>query len=234
MKKNLLVVGHTRSGGHFLMNSISMNFRHYTHHGKGKDLCKSSNANQVRKEILAFGDTEEIQITRQQVWSFKECIETLHKKFTVFYIIRDGRDVVGSLFDMHTKTYKWSKAKDFSEFIRKPFVRNSYEHRINIRKAHDPIESWVLHCRGWLSYLYEINAFDNFISYENLYYNFDTVIADIGKVLNIEPNKKLARPGKYFNSVRPRKGCPGQWKDIFTSEDLAYYYEAVKRYSLVD
>ena len=229
MPKNLLIVGHTRSGGHFLMNSISKNFDYYVHHHKGRDMCKKANRSEVKRVVTEFNDTNEIQITRQQVWSFDGCQRQLRDKFLILYIVRDGRDVVGSLFDMHTKGNRWTKFKTFEEFLRNPFSTVSFEHRINIRRAKNPIDSWLIHQKGWRRFL---SPDDNVIYYEDLYYRFERTIKKIADILQMQPNKILDKPPKEFNCVMPRKGCPGQWRDIFSEEDLAFYNNYVLTHKL--
>lgn len=150
--KNLLITGHTRSGGHFLMNSISMNFDYYQHHRSGKDFHTKSKMDISKVVNLINKKTREIQITRQQAWSFKPYERELKDNVIVLYILRDGRDVIGSLFDMHTKEYKWSGCKKIGSFMRNRMSDKSYEERINIHKAKNPIDSWMLHQKSWIEY----------------------------------------------------------------------------------
>lgn len=219
-KKNLLIVGHTRSGGHFLMNAISLNFPHYIHHRFGKDLCKKSHPELTRRALKGIPLSREIQISRQQAWSFDLCKDHLDRDYKIIYIMRNGKDVVGSLYDMHTKIYNWSKVREFSSFISSPLAKNSYENRINYRKAENVIDSWLLHWKSWVEFL---GKEKNVISYEKLYYHFSDTIHKIACILEMEPLPELCQPDKNFNCVKPREGCPGQWKKLFLRKDVAFY-----------
>ena len=86
------------------MNSISMNFPYYTHHRCGKDFHRKAESNKSVEELLKK-ETNEIQIARQQYWTYESCADILRDKWIVLYILRDGRDVVASLYDMHKKEY---------------------------------------------------------------------------------------------------------------------------------
>lgn len=232
--KSLLIVGHTRSGGHFLMNAISMNFPYYTHHRQGKDLFRKKCINETDRIIREFQPTNEIQITRQQAWSFRHCKNALKEKFIIIYILRDGRDVVDSLFDMHTKIYRWSKAQNLNEFMNKSFMKNSYEARVNLIKAENPIDSWLLHLKSWLFFFRHEDKKtnwqwpDNFIFYEDLCRDYTYVVKKkIAKILNMEPGQTISIPAKDFNCISPRRGCPDQWKKNFTKEDEKFFWDYV-------
>ena len=224
MPKNLLIAGHTRSGGHFLMNSISMNFPYYTHHRCGKDFHRKAEADKVVEKLLKK-ETNEIQIARQQYWTYEPFADILRKNWVVLYILRDGRDVMASLYDMHKKEYKWTNCKTLGSFIRAPLSKKSYERALNIKYAKNPIESWLMHWESWLEYFYAHNDGHppNIVRYEDLYYHFDLTIRKIGGILGMAPQRTIDRPNKEFNSIRPRKGCPGQWQEVFTKEDRKYY-----------
>lgn len=232
--KNLFIAGHTRSGGHFLMNSISMNFDYYQHHKSGKDFHTTSKINVEKINSLIENKSRTIYMSRQQAWSFKYTYQQLRDNILVLYILRDGRDVLGSLFDMHTKEYKWSKCKNINDFMKQPMDQKSYEQKVNIHKAKDPIDSWLLHQKSWIEYFNgTIKEYpSNIIFYEDLYYHFDKTIIKIGALLDMKPNLKLNRPDKYFNSIRPRGGYPGQWKRCFTPEDEKYFNNYVLRHRI--
>ena len=232
--KNLLIVGHTRSGGHFLMNAISLNFDYYQHHKSGRDFHTTSKINIAKTMLLVEAKTRVIYISRQQAWSFENAYQKLKDNMIVLYILRDGRDVIGSLFDMHTKAYRWSNCKTISDFMRKPLPERSYEQKVNVRKAKDPIDSWLLHQKSWVEYFGgSIKEYPpNVIFYEDLYYNFPETIKKIAGLLGMEPNAQLVCPHKDFNSIRPRMGCPGQWIDCFTPEDAKYFNRYVLNHRL--
>lgn len=222
--KNLLIVGHTRSGGHFLMNSISMNFYYYVHHRSGADFHRKAKADKKVDKIIKE-KTNIIQIARQQYYTYKDYADELKNNWIVLYILRDGKDVMASLFDMHYKEYNWTECDTLGAFLKAPMGKRSYEQALNIRPAKNPIDSWLMHWKSWLEYFDtdENNLPENFIKYEDLYYSFDKTINKIAGLLNMKSNQMLDRPSKDFNSIRPRKGCPGQWRESFTKTDKKYF-----------
>lgn len=206
------------------MNSISLNFSYYEHHLKGQDLCQSRKIDKKSVDML-MQKTNIIQIARQQYWTFEQYKDILDKNYIVLYILRDGRDVMDSLYDMHRKEYKWSSSSTLGDFLCQPMEDRSYEARINFMPAINPIESWIIHWQSWLMY-FKTNYYnlpDNFIFYESLCNDFDNTIIKIAKILNQKPHHNRVRPVKEFNSVKPRQGIPGQWENSFTEFDIKYY-----------
>ena len=223
--KNLLITGHTRSGGHFLMNSISLNFPYYEHHKSGKDFHQRSKLDKKTEDALGE-KTNIIQIARQQYWSFVPYKELLDKNWIVLYILRDGKDVMDSLYDMHRKEYKWSNACTIGDFMYAQMSGKSYEQRVNLMPAANPLESWIMHWQSWLAYFKAIPTKipDNFIRYEELYYYYETTIKKIAEIIGMKPKKIITRIKPDFNSIKPRNGTPEQWKESFSKYDTKYYY----------
>lgn len=220
MNNYIKIFSHPRSGTHFLEAFLAKNFY------DGQDL--SSNG------AIYYGH-----------WSNKillEAGEPYHKlfgshlfpedsKFTekMIYIYRDGRAVIASIYNSKFYNKDW-EGLSFSEFLRKEIdwvggPGQKKHTKMNI------VEHWFQHTDTWLKI-----KNDNLlcIRFEDLKEQPDKIYMDICKkfypkkfwkakifgVQNINPISKKV-------GLVPNKATIHSWKDLFTQNDLDFFYEQI-------
>lgn len=130
----------------------------------------------------------------------------------VIYVVRDGRDVMVSLY-----YYLQHIGRDpgtFSEFLKQD---NEFDvDRIN------RIDYWVQHVAGWMD-----NA-DVVIQYEALHSKYEEAVKTMIGVLGFRPKEdivSISLGDDHSSAVVPRRGTIGDWKNHFSLEDLDYFNE---------
>ena len=94
--KNILVVGHERSGTHFLINTIALNYPYYSNY----EISVLGDTQELRQIFEWYYSKNERRIfkSHHQFYFFFPFFEELLRHFHIFYIVRDGRDVLTSCF----------------------------------------------------------------------------------------------------------------------------------------
>ena len=215
---NALVISNERSGTHFLINTICLNFNL-------SPQWISVPHSSTPQEILDFLNSEEpsyrVYKSHHQSYSFKLSWKRL-KDFSKFYVVRDGRDVLTSQY-YHFKHYGWLRASNVSEFLRDSLDKCPERYRYFDQKTSpNMVARWVTHINSWLPLLERENI--AIIRYEDLHQNFGEVLGTISKRLDLSPSKITVKPliGRDA-SVNPRKGIVGDYKNHFTEEDLDFF-----------
>jgi len=231
MKKRILIVSHERSGTHFLLNSIGLNFnRPFQPIGIGKELSGGPMAEErfSQEEMRDFldssrflqecGGVNKFSPPDQMLKSHHDVDfhglskDVLKEKYYVFYIYRECKDVLTSMyyyFNLHKEVYPWTE--DVSDFCLTLKYKND---EYLSQEYNNFVERWKIHTDGWLS----SKIPDKVISYEELSFHFDDVIHEIGEIIEEAP-KKIARPklGEFVHSY-PRKGIVGDWENLMSEE----------------
>jgi len=220
-EKNIIVISHERSGTHFLMNAITLNFDY--NYGTWNDAPIRVNQDRMCRFIrnVKLGD-KVVYKSHHQAYTFMKCFGLLKEKFYIFYVIRDGRDCLVSTW-LHFLAYGWLDCSRFSEFLRfspRSTVLKRFDWYDSIRSS-NMVERWVTHVSGWYAYRDQITI----IKYEDLHTNFEQVVAKISNVLHKAHNKIITRPTLEHECVQPRKGIIGDYKEYFCKEDLEFFDE---------
>jgi len=228
MKKHNLVISHERSGTHFLINTLSNNFAIKP----GRiDLDYHNGDFTVAQNILKLVHTATKQLTEphtikahQSIDFFPpELLDEIAKHVNIFYIYRDGRDVMTSFWHFLNKItwFEGPKTKTVGELMRhQPSGRLM---RYQLQQYAHMLERWKQHVTGWLStnkdYIF-------FISYEKLMQHFETVVEeDIAKFLEQPCATNITCPSKHEHVIHPWRGKIGTWEEFFTPEDIDFFEE---------
>ena len=131
--KNVIVVSFPRSGTHFLANTIAANFNYYVSYPLNK-LPLSDSKDDVTEFIKEQISTRKIYKTHMQSYSFDKCWPDFLKKFHVFYIIRDARDALVSLYRFHKNRHHIKEDKSISDFIREVPPIDIWAYKVAIKK----------------------------------------------------------------------------------------------------
>jgi hypothetical protein len=218
MEKKLLVVSHERSGTHFLINSIALNF--------GYD------ANQIDLAISDGFDPRQSDQADRWLARFKgNYVTSIFKshhdstllipiltpylnEFQVIYIYRDGRDVMTSFWRyLNRLRAGWGpQVPSPGDFIRAAPTGGILQYQTN--SCENMLARWIRHVSDWL----DADIAVHFVSYELLHQQFEVTLSEIGRVLQKRPSGFI-RPGLDSPASLPWRGEIGSWRTCWTADD---------------
>ncbi len=223
MKPNkILVLSHERSGTHFLINSIALNFD-YVSEWVDVDATSGLDFRDPSSTKKWFGRFDGQRVRRifkshhdQRLYA--PLISDLLEEYYIFYVVREGRDVMTSFWRyLNMLMPGWGpQAPSVGEFMKtKPSGGLSqYQHRPYATM----LERWVDHVEYWVNNSDGIHI----ISYQDLYLQFENTIQRIAGILDTEVDE-IRRPGLNVPSSVPWKGGIGNWQNFFSDQDEAYF-----------
>lgn len=221
-KKNILVASHERSGTHFLINTIALNFAYSPHQVDIDQSQRVAWGNPVAAQAW-FSRFKGLQLPRifkshHTLPFMRPLFPELLDDFHILYIVRDGRDVMTSFWRyLNSLAPGWGpRCSTVGEFM-KATPRGGlcqYQHMENPTMLH----RWISHLESWRQAADQVTI----LSYEDLYNNFSATVYRLATSLN-QPTANLNRPGMGSPSSLPWKGVIGNWKNHFTESDLEYF-----------
>lgn len=231
-QKKILVLSHERSGTHFLMNTLSLNFGYVSQPWINFDYELGLNfysANVVSAFFKQMHQRPILNIVKSHHQSgfIADCIDYLTDEFHVFYIYRDPRDVMISFWQL-IAGFSWDegpKTSTVGEFMRA--APRGGMLRYQKSQAATILHRWKEHVEGWAD-IAETPAGQKIImlSFESLNLNFDETLKHIGQQIG-QPAATPMRPTKNVNVVRAGPGQTGRHRDFFTPEDHAFVIDTV-------
>lgn len=221
----LKIFSHPRSGTHFLEAFVAKNF-YPTHNLSVKNVEWGHWSNRKLRKENPYGELFGGHHLPTKRYRFNPS--------PLIYIYRDGRAVAYSVWKTPNFLNSEMSELSFSEFLRTPLdwegsPGNMVNHGKNI------IEHWVHHLESWFSLKGNVLM----ISYEELKDSPENIY-----------NKIIQRcfPVKFFTGILnsnsdiktidepigllPNKGTKNGWEEIFSDEDLNFFYENVPQYLL--
>jgi len=255
---NIIIVSHRRSGTHLAIDSILNSFdifnkkyfnldRLLSYHPKRvstQEFKRLTNNKNIIFKTHCIPDIDSYFENNEKVL---EIVRNLFENSKIIYILRDGKDVLTSLYYFMKRGGLIHKISDnilFSDFIRmdNEFEEYSYDGKKN------RIEFWKYHVEGWLN-----NPKILYLSFERLKLKNYEEVQRIGNFIEIEPNhiKNIVKERMtnfsnkfiialidrltlfYNNRIKRkvmtaqqfRKGVIGDYKNHFSSEDIKLYNE---------
>ena len=212
-KKNVIVISHERSGTHFLINTIAANFPYYSNN----EISVVGNSVELNHIFSWYFTEREKRIfkSHHQFYFFTSFFEDLIKHFHIFYIVRDGRDVLTSCFEYFKKNpYVFPTARTFSDYIAKVRYLG-----YSIKYSENMIERWVNHINSWATVWDRIHI----IRYEDLIIHFESTVSSIADIMSLNMTSQLRRPTLEDRCVSPRKGVVGDWENHFSKKDVQIF-----------
>lgn len=222
--KKIAVFSHERSGTHFLMNSIAVNF----------DYISNPWFNFDNELNLNFHSADELQGFLSQLRSkpvanilkshhpfefLSPVIDELCNEFKVFYIIRDPRDAIISNWKL-INSLGWDegpRGTTVSEFIFNP--PSGRMMRYQKHNEESMLSRWKTHVSGWMSFIENDPAQRAMaIRYEDLNISFDTVLPRISEYLEL-PLKQIIRPNREANVIGVGAGTKGGYTSYLNQEE---------------
>lgn len=141
------------------------------------------------------------------------------------YLIRDGRDVMISIWrmDQYIARQQGNPTIDFSIYMRQALhIPSSYPIKNMIPRMEGGMPTAVLW--WWSTRLWLENASVIVVQYEDLLRDLEGQKKHIAKCLGFDDALELpqhqALPVGLYASDNPRSG---RWKDVFTSEDIRFW-----------
>jgi hypothetical protein len=231
------VVGHERSGTHFLINTLSRNAvlrpgDHSAGEWTGPYISGLPGEFAHIEALRADWRAITAQVSIIKTHSDRERFESGYPKAKVVYVLRDPRDTLVSFYyyfiqqaDKIVRSSDGRESATLSEFLRRPLTPNLRWANSRHDAGRNVAERWANHVRGWLG------AGDTVVvRYEDLKTDFRLVLERLAPFLGFRllPVQSPVALHDAF-SVLPRKGVIGDWRNHFTAEDESFVRDAVER-----
>lgn len=241
MKKGL-VISHERSGTSFLINTIALNFPHYLpEFVPGK--TEGSNAQGVQRVDLDgqhwnFADPQQmcdflfnsqfdglpvrnIFKSHHPYEYFEPLLNDILRQYRIFYICRDGRDVMKSFWRHIRKQGYMTGPTTFTLYQFITSAPSGANHRYHGRITPiNMVDRWDYHVVSWMD---EKKDGIFYVSYEELSDNFEDVVERMAIYLDMDMPNHITRP--VLGGVHPDKGVVGDWQNYFTEVDEAFFFQ---------
>ncbi len=229
--KKAAVVGHERSGTHFLMNTLALNFGYFAKPWWNFDFELSLNfhsSENLFEYLKQVHDKPVINILKSHhhIDFFSDFIDYFASQFHIIYIFRDPRDVMIS-FRKLIQDLPWEegpKTSSISEFIRSAPCAAIM--RFQKKQEQTVLHRWQSHVNGWLK-LAENNGNKIIpVRYEDLNLEFEKTVERIGESLG-EMKSPPVRPDVDDNVIGSGQGKVDSYKEDMTSEDIEFVISQV-------
>lgn len=221
--KKVLVVSHERSGTHLLINTLAANFGFVCMQiDVYDDFCGPlTEPGNFSAWFRHFGGLNATNVFKSHhpFAFYEDDISRISEDFHIFYVYRDGRDVMTS-FWRYANTWDWEEAPQCATvgaFMRAAPSGNILAYDRN--PAASMAGRWAAHAGDWREYGAE---WVSFIRFEDMLGDFDGVLDTVAGVLGVAPRRR-ARPSRYLPSVAPWKMGSGNWTEFFAAEDVKYF-----------
>lgn len=231
-QKKVLVISHERSGTHFLMNTLSLNFGYISNPWINFDYELGLNfysSNILSSFFRQMHDKPILNIVKShhQAGFMIDFIDYLTDQFHVFYIYRDPRDVMVSFWQL-IAGFSWDegpKTASVSEFMRS--APRGGMLRYQKTQALSILQRWQDHVEGWADIAGTTAGKKiRMMSFERLNLDFDQTVKTIGTQVGYSVTAPV-RPTKNVNVVRAGPGQTGRHKNFFTERDYDFVFDTV-------
>ncbi|QEG22213.1 sulfotransferase domain-containing protein [Mariniblastus fucicola] len=234
--QNVLIVSHRRSGTHLTIDSIRNNFprmmaqeyvvletfdpAHQCFQSVPELRQLTANGERIIKTHFPFDAVPDLP-TEEARYS----TELFHDS-KLIYVVRNGLDVMASLYEFRRGHKKEVEEMSFSQFIREP----SY---VKYAGSMDKVTYWANHVESWLNSPLKEKIL--VVQFEDWMQDYAQTLKKIGKHLDMKRDwfKTDVRLGKRQKKkaqiertwVEPRKGKMGDYLNYFSQEDLDYFFD---------
>ena len=229
-RKKAIVISHERSGTHFLMNTLALNFGYIENPWLNLDYERGLNFYSSNVLLAFFRQLHDrpllnVAKSHHQADFFSPLIDYLTEQFHVFYIFRDPRDVMLSFWRLISRL-EWDEgpvASSVGDFMRS--APRGGILRYQMEQAPTLLHRWKNHVEGWLELASTTdNHSIHLLSYEDLNLAFDDTVKNIAGQIGYPVTDPIAPP-KGENAVLPGAGKTGLYREYFTGDDLEFVQE---------
>lgn len=228
-RPKVLVISHERSGTHFLMNSLAVNFGYVSNPFMNLDWSLGINYYSALALKEFFEKFQEYSVanifkSHHTLDFYREFLPQNPFGFKVLYIYRDVYEVQVS-YHGHLRSLPWNEGPstyNFSEFLRRSpsgaMTRYQYHH------ASSMVERWVQHVESALN-ARSLFAPSDFmmLNYRDLYQQFDDTLTNVAEFLGLSCPAIWNRPSRSANVVPPILGLSDQKiLKYYSNEDIEF------------
>jgi hypothetical protein len=225
----VIVASHERSGTHFLINTLALNFGFATKQidsdiMSGADFYIRSHF-QTFLECLRYVGSGRILKEHHHLAFFEGMLDRLREEFIVFYVYRNPADVMCS----HWRYVRSVERREGpltatpGAFMRAApwggMLRYQMEQQATI------LDRWRSHVDAWTTLGVE-RAGVTTIGYEELNLDFEATVARLAARLGV-PCPRPVRPSPAENVVEPGPGKVGGFRDLLGADDIAFIRQTV-------
>ena len=237
-KQNVLVISHRRSGTHLTIDSIRNNFKalrespyvtleilgdSHPDHLSVSEFRQAISGNSGVIKAHYLPDVSEYLASEEA-----RCAEDVFNQSKQIYVVRNGRDVLASLYELRRGHDALVREMSFSQFIREP----SFDRQAG---TFDKVTYWAHHVESWLN----APGADQrlVIQFEQWLNDYRATIKKVAQLVGLSKDwfRKDVRIGSASEKkkknkqiqrtwVEPRKGKIGDHVNYFTPDDLEYFY----------
>lgn len=190
----------------------------------------TDNIGKITKFFQSQGLTNKIFKSHMQSYSLVNVWNNLLNDYYIFYVIREGKDAITSLYNLHKTRDKRTKQGTIGDFMREKVPDEESAIKVAIKKPSSIIDLWNYHIESWVGKPYVFYVF-----YEDLIKKFDDVLRAIGKYIKMDPPKRIIKPNKTSNVIMPGPGIIGNYKKYFLGEDVLYFnHKTIQTRALIE
>jgi hypothetical protein len=209
--QKIMIVSHERSGTHFLMNTIAQNFGYVSTDWIDMDMnfpLNYYNPDSINEFFEALEDKPIATIfkSHHQVDFFLPFLSDMLKNFFIFYVYRDGKDVMESfsthLNDFNKHWFAGPTSEDGRELAKMAPCGGMMRYQWY---QHDTVwDRWQAHVDGWLNRV-PLSLKNRVITirFEELNEQFDSTVRFIANRIGIVAPEHPIRPSKFENVILP-------------------------------
>jgi hypothetical protein len=232
--KSILVASHRRSGTHWTIDTIRHNFPEVNHEFLTLETLLPNHSNPVtvdefmshfqdssNSKIIIKTHLAPFEVERIKDPTLKKVVQSVFNESKIVYVVRDGRDVLNSLFYYVNSFSQKDKQVTLTQFCKQK-AATSKIFKGDGGNQLNRVEYWKLHVENWLSQYPNLHL----LKYESLMHEFNSVVQKLENYLEIPSTPKIYKPelnSKGSSAVCPRKGIVGDYKHNFSREDLNYF-----------
>jgi hypothetical protein len=221
---NVIVASHERSGTHFLMNTLALNFG-FSPKWIDNDILSGADfylASHLRVylDCLERASSGRIVKEHHHLAFFEPLFDQLREKFIVFYIYRNPADVMCSFwrYVRLAERREGPVVESPAAFMRAAPSRGMLRYQMDQHAT--ILDRWCAHVEAWTTVGLE-RAGAVPVSYEEFNLDFDATVARIARRLGMSCPRPV-RPSVSDNVNVPGPGRVGGFRELLTAEDLAF------------
>ncbi len=233
-----LVVSHERSGTHFLMNTLALNFGYqpYVDLDERPGFDPHSTPQLLNFLLGTAWPPRTVLKSHHQAEVLLPVLPWLADLYRVFYVVRDPRDALLSLwrFVASSPAGEGPCTATVGDFLRAAPAGRLL--RYQRRAAATMVERWRLHVEGWSDAADRLGGRLHVVRYDDLDQTFAPTVARLAAALRPAAAPSLAptppgppepplRPSKVLDVIHPGAGGSGAHRALFTAADQALVRE---------
>ena len=224
---NVIVASHPRSGTHFLINTLALNFGFSARPiesdvTSGADFYLSRHFRGFLEGARATGSGRLIKEHHHFAF-FADVLDVLRRHFIVFYVYRNPADTISSYwrYVRAAERREGPRCATAGDFMRAAPEAGMLRYQM---EQHDTVlDRWRSHVDAWTT-LGVSEAGVVPIKYEDLNLDFAATVAALASRLGLACPSPV-RPSPAARVIVPGPGRVGGYRDVMSDEDIAFIRE---------